>query len=218
MDTQHHLEQYRNSVSADAFPGLAEFAGGETLHGKPILQHLGEAVGIACDGIESGNHASYWAAMERHQSILFELHRRKTKALLGDVPLDSENVLAFIECHGWRRFRFLERILHVKADLGGKGCLFSILPNYRGENLQRLSEFLACEERHVAIDAVEAEAFTVHGDEECLQIVLKEKLEGLAASRHILWGKDRSRAFMKLPLKKANSALNVSDWTLPLRS
>lgn len=213
MDIQLHIEQYMASTKEDASEELFEFAKAE----KALESLRAERIS-ATDAITRGDERGYWRAIESHQGGLFALQKKWTRRLLGEGMPTSPALDAFIVKYGWRRFRFSEINYHVKAAINGESWLFSIIPNYRQENLEKLSGFAACEERQIAIDALEMEGFSQHGTMERLQEILREKRDGLASTRHVLMGNSSVPSFLRLPLSKANSAQHVGDWTLPLRS
>jgi hypothetical protein len=62
------------------------------------------------------------------------------------------------------------------------------------------------------------ERLLLYGNPRTIHLVLQEKLEGFADSRHIVTGEEHNPRFVKISLKNTNSSLHVSDWILPLRS
>lgn len=214
---QTHINQYRISLSRDAYAALAESAESVKVEGRSAKEWLSEAVEGVVGAIQKADEASYWTAIERHQALLFRLHRLVADQSLASDTRDPFVVFDFIHAHGWRRFRFSERIIHFLRRDGEDEILISVLPNYRRENIERLQDFLHAERQQAVFDAAEMEALLRPGREEHVLPILREKVLAKEQFRFLppdQWG---GSEFINLPLKKANSAFHVTDWTLPLR-
>lgn len=215
---QTHVQLYQDSIRADAFPELGPLSQERYCGNEPFGKALHrEALG-AIDAIEKGQVGAYWAALERHQEILFELHKTLAAEIYVNALSTPEEAFDFIWHFGWRRFRFGTKVLHIKlAGLNGS-TLLSVLPNYRKESLEKLDAFLHCEENQVVLDAVEMETLLKKGTREEALAVLMEKMKSKELHRHLLSSKGVGPTYMKIPLRKSNSATHVTDWALPLRS
>lgn len=218
MDMARHMDLYYKSLVEDSFEGFAAFVDAQTFGSDTARELAKSAAHGACKAIDAKDEKGYWEWLGQHQAICLELHRRFTIDLLDKNPLDSTNVFDFIQEHGWRRFRFSGRILHMEMKIGGEDWLVSIVANYLPDTLEKLRAFGGISERHVAIDALEMERLLLYGNPRSIQLVLQEKLEGFADSRHIVTGEEHNPNFVKISLKNTNSSLHVSDWILPLRS
>jgi hypothetical protein len=218
VDTGIHFEQYRASLVQDSYQGFPEYVEQSFVGGESAIAILKKAVDTAVTGIRGGREDVYWEGVCLHQKTLLELHERRVSELLPPETTDVFEVLDFIHSHGWRRFRFCKRLLHMERMVGGARWIWSILPSYRQDNLEKLRDFLCFEENHIAFDALEMEALMVYASREQLEVVMAEKKDGLARSQHILQGNKAFPRFTKLDLGRVNSAVRVSDWTLPLRS
>lgn len=218
MDTGIHFEQYRASLLQDAFPGFREYVESATLGGSPAIQTLKAAVDHAIGGIRASKASAYWEGVTLHQKAMLDLHQNWAAETLPLHKTDAFGVLDFVHAHGWRRLRFSDRLLHMQMNFGGTRWIWSILPNYRRENIDKLKDFLCFEENHIAFEAAEMEALMLHADKAQLLTVMEEKRGALATERHILWGSKSAPEFRRISIGSTNSAFHIRDWALPLRS
>lgn len=215
---QTHVQLYQDSIRADAFPELGPLSLERYRGNEPYGKALHREALSAIEAIEKGQVGAYWAALERHQALLFELHKTLAAEIYVNAISTPEEAFDFIWLFGWRRFRFGSKVLHIKLAGPNGSALLSVLPNYRRESLEKLASFLHCEENQIVLDAVEMETLLKKGTrKEAIQVLL-DKMKSKELQRHLLSSKEIGPTYMKIPLKKSNSATHVTDWTLPLRS
>jgi hypothetical protein len=214
---QIHLHQYRSLLSRDAYGDLAASAESVSFEGRTAKERLSEAVEGVVEAIQKANEPSYWAALERHQNLLFRLHRILADRVFRPQTSDPFMAFDFIQACGWRRFRFSERIIHFLRRSDDGETLVSVLPNYRPENLEKLKAFAHTQEQHAVFDALEMESLLQPGRESFAPRAICEKARAKQRFRLLPSESWEGTGFVNLPLEKANSAALVTDWTLPLR-
>ncbi len=217
MNLLVHFNGYRDSVRKDAFAECVDYAR-SVATARPAdfptaYDFLSYALTAAKKAATEDQVDLYRRHLGQHQLALTSLLERMVAEVLWDYKNVSESdVLRLIGGHGWSWFKFCEKSLQLKLNIGTElNPVVTWIPRYDA----KFSYFWK-RKGFAVFDSRELEIITAAkgSPKESIHAMLRFKIAN--PGQKILANKDG--VFSYKPVDKLNREGEVDDWSLPLFS
>ena len=217
MNLESHFNEYRRQVRNEVFSECIDYAKAVPT-ARPqdfatAYNFISYALGAAKKAVTDTDEAAYKKHLTQHQLAITALHERMVAEVLeGYEGLTEEKLIQFIGIYGWQWFKFCEKSLQLKLNIGTElNPVVTWIPRYDA----KFSYFWK-RKGFAVFDSRELEIITAAkgSPKESIHAMLRFKIAN--PGQKILANKDG--VFSYKPVDKLNREGEVDDWSLPLFS